>query len=205
MRLIRGELLIMPGLEQVSVTAPRPDIRIVVSLAGRYSLANRRNVGGERRQFACRAINISSTAVVLAVPVQGALGERVLADIEHFGKLEGTIERLLDVRGLVVRIEASDEDRRRLVDKIDWFEKHKNLEVPNQRTQTRFAPSEPCTTLLLADGTVRTCFIMDVSVSGAAVSADFAPEIGTVLAVGKAVGRVSRHFDGGFAVQFIQI
>jgi len=58
---------------------------------------------------------------------------------------------------------------------------------------------------LLADGTVRTCFIIDVSVTGAAVSTDFVPEIGTVLAVGKAVGRVSRHFDGGFAVQFIQV
>jgi hypothetical protein len=194
---------IMTGRQQVVVTAPRPDIRIVVSLAGRYSLANRRNTRGERRQFACRAINISSAAVALAVPVQGALGERVLAEIEHFGKLEGTIERLLDVRGFIFRIEANDEGRRRLVDKIEWFEKRKNLEVSDQRTQSRFVPSDPCSTLLLADGTVRTCFLIDVSVSGAAVSADFVPEIGTVLAVGKAIGRVTRHFDGGFAVEFI--
>jgi len=194
----------MAGRQQVEVTAPRPDIRIVVSLAGRYSLASRRNTRGERRQFACRAINISSTSVALAVPVQGALGERVLAEIEHFGKLQGTIERLLDVRGFIFRIEASDEGRKKLVEKIEWFEKHKNLEVPDKREQSRFVPSDPCSTLLLADGTVRTCFIIDVSVTGAAVSTDFVPEIGTVLAVGKAIGRVTRHFDGGFAVQFIQ-
>jgi hypothetical protein len=194
----------MTGRQQVEVTAPRPDIRIVVSLAGRYSLASRRNTRGERRQFACRAINISSTSVALAVPVQGALGERVLAEIEHFGKVQGTIERLLDVRGFIFRIEASEEGRKKLVEKIEWFEKHKNLELPDKRKQSRFEPSDPCSTLLLADGTVRTCFIVDVSVTGAAVSADFVPEIGTVLAVGKAIGRVTRHFDGGFAVQFIQ-
>lgn len=85
----------------------RRDARIVVSLPGRYSLANRRNTRGERRKFACRAINISCSAVALAVPVLGSLGERVLADIEHFGKLEGTIEHLLDNRGFVVRIAAS--------------------------------------------------------------------------------------------------
>jgi hypothetical protein len=30
------------------------------------------------------------------------------------------------------------------------------------------------------------------------------PETGTVLAVGSVVGRVVRHFVGGFAVQFIE-
>jgi len=70
----------------------------------------------------------------------------------------------------------------------------KNLDVSDQRTQSRFVPSDPCSTLLLADGTVRTCFLIDVSVSGAAVSADFVPEIGTVLAVGKAIGAGDASF-----------
>jgi hypothetical protein len=199
---------IMPGLPpdlDLVVRERRSDVRIVVSLPGRYSLANRRNTRGERRQFACRAINISCSGVALAVPVQGALGERVLADIEHFGKLEGTIERLLDNRGFVARIAASDEEREKLVDKIDWFEKHKNLEVPDKRTQARFVPDDPYSILLLADGSMVTCFVIDLSVSGAAVSADLVPEIGTVLAVGKVVGRVARHFSGGFAVQFVQV
>jgi hypothetical protein len=198
----------MPGLlpdSDLVVAKRRHDLRIVVSLPGRYSLANRRNTRGERRQFSCRAVNISSSgALALAVPVQGALGERVLADIEHFGKLEGIIEHLLGERGFVIRIAASDEERRKLADKIDWVEKHKNLEVPDQRTQARYAPNDPYSTLLLADGTVVTCFVIDLSISGAAVSADLVPEIGTVVAVGKVIGRVARHFIGGFAVQFIQ-
>jgi hypothetical protein len=48
------------------------------------------------------------------------------------------------------------------------------------------------------------CFVVDISVSGAAVSADIVPRIGTVLAVGKVVGRVVRNIQGGFAVQFVE-
>jgi hypothetical protein len=44
-----------------------------------------------------------------------------------------------------------------------------------------------------------------MSISGAAVSADISPAIGTPLAVGKIVGRVVRHFVGGFAVQFVEL
>ena len=198
-------MLGLPPDFDLVATERRSDVRIVVSLPGRYALANRRNARGERRQFACRAINISPSGVALAVPVLGQLGERVLADIEHFGKLEGTIERLLGDRGFVVRMAASEQEREKLADRIHWLEKHKNLEVPDQRAQARFVPNDPYSTLLLADGTVVTCFIIDLSITGAAVSADFVPAVGTVLAVGKVIGRVARHLDGGFAVQFVQV
>jgi hypothetical protein len=48
------------------------------------------------------------------------------------------------------------------------------------------------------------CFIIDMSVSGAAVSADVQPEVGTPLAVGACIGRVVRHLELGFAVKFIE-
>jgi len=37
-----------------------------------------------------------------------------------------------------------------------------------------------------------------------AASSDTVPDVGAVLIIGKAVGHVARHFDGGFAVQFIE-
>jgi hypothetical protein len=43
-----------------------------------------------------------------------------------------------------------------------------------------------------------------MSVTGAAVSSELQPEIGTPLAVGRTVGRVVRHFSEGFAVRFIE-
>ncbi len=47
------------------------------------------------------------------------------------------------------------------------------------------------------------CFIIDMSPSGVAVSADYTPTIGQPLAIGRAVGRVARHLEVGFAVKFI--
>ncbi len=100
----------------------RDDVRIIVSIPGTYSLSDRRDARGERRVFACRAVNLSARAVALAVPVQGEIGERIFANIEHFGKLVGAVVRLLE-RGLVMSISASDEERERLTAKIEWFER----------------------------------------------------------------------------------
>jgi hypothetical protein len=44
--------------------------------------------------------------------------------------------------------------------------------------------------------------VIDVSPSGAAVSADLEPQIGTRLSIGRSVGEVVRIFDEGFGVRF---
>jgi hypothetical protein len=49
------------------------------------------------------------------------------------------------------------------------------------------------------------CFVVDLSVSAVALSAEIVPRIGTVLAVGRVVGRVVRHFEGGFSVKFVEV
>jgi hypothetical protein len=57
--------------------------------------------------------------------------------------------------------------------------------------------------VILPDGGSETCHVVNISVSGAALSAETAPELGTVLVIGKLVAHVVRHLDDGFAVQFI--
>jgi hypothetical protein len=56
----------------------------------------------------------------------------------------------------------------------------------------------------LSDSHMENCLILDLSIAGAAISADTIPAVGSVLAVGKLVSRVVRHFDEGFAVQFVE-
>jgi hypothetical protein len=185
------------------ITERRQDVRIIVSIPGRYSLSCRRDHKGARRQFACRAVSMSATALVLATPVLGPVGERVIADIERFGRLDGSIIRVLE-RGFVMNINATSEQRDHIAEKLVWLEKHKNLELPDNRVSHRVVPDNPNSTLTLRDGARVTCFVIDISVTGAAVSAEIFPEIGTVLAVGKVVGRVVRRFAEGFAIKFVQ-
>jgi hypothetical protein len=189
----------------VVVMERRCEVRIIISVPGRYQLANRGNSRGEPGQYACRAINISSQAIAFAAPVRGAVDDWVKAEVEHFGRFEGPILRLLDDRGFVMHIAAGESERHKLVDRIEWFELHKNHEVTDRRTQARFVPSNPHARLSFADGTRMDGFVLDLSVSGAAISAASIPAVGTFLAVGKVIGRVVRHFVGGFAMGFIEL
>jgi hypothetical protein len=182
----------------------RHEPRIIVSIPGRYVLTNRRDAHGNRREFACRVVNISLHAMTFVAPVNGEIGERVITYCDEFGKLEGLITRVLD-RGFVIKIAATDEERTKLATKIDWYAKNKDHDMSESRGHKRIVPKNPHSTLFFDDGSVLGCFVIDVSVSGVAVSADIKPKIGTPLAVGELLGRVVRHLDDGFAVSFNNI
>lgn len=182
---------------------PPPEVRVIVRIPGRYSLADLRDARGERRVFPCRAVYLSPDEIGLAGPVSGKIGERVIAHVDHLGKLEGPITRLIK-GGFMMSVTANREKRGELVAKIEWLENFKNHDTPNRRAASRIVPANAYSRLTFADGSVETCLVRDFSVTGAAISADTLPAIKSVLAVGSVIGRVVRHFDGGFAIQFIE-
>jgi len=190
--------------DDLVIVERRREPRIIVSVPGRYAMASRRDTRGNRREFACRIVNISLHAMTLVVPVNGPVAERVITHCDEFGKLEGQIARVLD-RGFVMTIAATNEERARLADRIDWYEKNKNHDLSDGRKHKRIMPKDPRSTLVLADESRLDCFVIDMSPSGVAVSADIKPKIGTPLAVGTLVGRVVRHLADGFAIQFIEL
>ena len=182
----------------------RRDVRIVLSLPARYSLANRRDMEGRRREFPGRLLNISARALSLMGPATGDKGERVIVHIDEFGKLEGPIISVLD-GAFVMEIFAPPHQREKLASKISWYEKNKNHDIENHRAHERIMPRNPNSTLVFADGTTMDCLVVNVSASGAAIAAGGIPEIGTVVALGKVVGRVVRQFPEGFGLRFIEL
>jgi hypothetical protein len=190
--------------DDITIVERRREIRIILSIPARYELANRCDPKGNRREFSGRIVNISSHAMTLLGPVCGAIGERVIVHCDEFGLLQGQIAREL-AGGFVVTIVATDEEYERLGARIEGYEKIKNHDFPERRAHKRIIPRDPRSKLFFGDDSRMDCLIIDLSASGAAISADVAPTIGTPLAVGTLVGRVVRHFDGGFAVRFIEI
>lgn len=168
---------------------------------GRYSLANRRDMQGNRREFACRTSRISPFQMLIEAPVLGPKGERVLTFFGELGKLDGWITDVLE-SGFLIDLAVTKTAREGLASKLVWLEKKQREAVVDSRQQKRLIPENPHTNLIFADGTTVCCFVIDVSPSGVAVSADVEPEIGTRLAVGRSVGHVVRRFNEGFAVQF---
>jgi hypothetical protein len=180
----------------------RRNISIIASIPARYTLTRRLNSNGNRRELSCRVVRLSPHEMVLVAPVNGGVGERVIVDLMEFGRLEGIVVKTHHL-GFVIGINLPAEERDRFAAKIDWYEKHKNHDVADNRTFKRIIPHNPYSTVTTSDGKTVGAFIVDMSVSGVAVSADIEPRCGEPLAVGKIVGRVVRHFPGGFGVKFI--
>jgi hypothetical protein len=195
----------MPAMDDVIEVAAferRDDVRVLLNLTGRYMLASKRNLKGERCEFACRIVNVSVSGMALAAPVPGPVGERVIVYSEMLGRLHGSITRLM-ANGFVMSIAANAQTRERLAAKLEWLDRQKDSpELTDSRRHARVVPKNPMATILLGDGSITSCLVIDFSDSGVAVSADLYPDLGTPLAVGKMVGRVVRRFAEGFAVEF---
>lgn len=178
------------------------DIRFIGALMGRYLLASRKNRSHRVQVFACRLQSISPRLMVASAPVLGAPGEELSANFEPFGTVRGRVERLID-GGFSMVIETSAEERDLLIKRIGWYKKRVFHGVADKRAHRRVMPRNPRSTILFADGSRLPCLIIDMSRSGAALSADVQPDLGTPLAVGRVVARVVRWLDVGFAVQFL--
>ncbi len=191
-----------PDLSDFVSVERRAEARVIMSLPGTYSLASVRSEAGRRREFPCRAINMSSRAAMIACPVKGPVGDRPIVYVSAFGKLSGRIIRVLE-GGFVMSLIMADDARQRLSGQLAWMEDHKNHDTHEMRLHDRMVPRDPFSMLTFADGSVLSCLVMDMSATGAAISADLVPEIGTLLVVGRLRARVCRHFPEGFAVEFL--
>lgn len=181
------------------------DVRFIGAIAGCYALSERRSgTDGKLAVYACRLCSISTRLAVAVGPVLGEEGETVTAHFDEFGILRGKITRQLP-SGFVMDLMLTDTERNKLGGKIAWQKKKVHGQIPDKREHKRILPRDPRTVLTLADGAQLPCFVIDISRSGIAVSADIWPGLGTPMAVGKLVGRVVRYLDVGFALQFIQL
>jgi hypothetical protein len=172
-------------------------------ITAKYNIANRRDLRtGSRLFYAARVEAISAETITLSVPVTGDLDEQVLVQVDMLGELRGFVAKRTRT-GFVMSITATDHERARLKVKIEWLEKIRAKKLVNRRQHDRFTPAHPHSTLIFADGSKLRCFVVDMSASGAAVSARTIPAAGMPLALGKVVGRVVRHLPNGFAIRFV--
>jgi hypothetical protein len=162
------------GPAAVSTTELFERRSIDLRLGGRYSLANRHDPQGNRRQFACRTTRVSPYQMMISVPVIGAVGERVVSYFGEFGKLDGWVSEHVE-GGFLIDLALPREKRQQLAGKISWLEKQQKETVHDARGQGRVIPENPHSTLIFADGSMLGCFVIDMSATGAAVSATFSP------------------------------
>lgn len=169
--------------------------RVKVHLLGRYMLA-------DRREFPCQVINMSPGGLAMLAPGLGDVGERVVAYLDHVGRVEGKITRLLD-NGFAMTVNATPRKRDKLAAQLTWLANRQILNLPEDRRHDRIVPRNPMAILKLADGRAMTCRIIDLSLSGAALAAETRPPVGEAVTLGRVPARVVRHLEDGFALEFI--
>lgn len=169
--------------------------RVGVALLGRYMLTN-------RQEYPCRTIDISPGGVSLIAPVKGAVGERVVVYLEHIGRIEGQIARVVE-DGFAMSILATPRKREKIASQLTWLANRDTLGMPEDRRHERVTPMQARTTLTVEDGREYVVRIIDLSRSGVAVSTDLRLSHGDQVTVGRTIGRVVRVFDGGVAIEFM--
>jgi PilZ domain len=171
--------------------------RVKVNLLGRYMLA-------DRREYPCQVVNMSPGGMALIAPVGGAPGERIIAYVDHLGRVEGHVARVFE-NGFAMTIAATARKRDKLAAQLTWLANRHILGLPEDRRHGRIVPRNPMGQLIMPNGRNVTCRIIDVSQSGAGIATEERPPIGALVTLGKVQGRVVRYLEDGFAIEFTRL
>jgi hypothetical protein len=192
MALTQPKLQLLPHAQE-----RRRHSRVRVNLLGRYMLA-------DRREYPCQVINMSPGGMAVIAPVAGNVGERVIAYVDHLGRLEGVVARHF-TNGFAMTISATPRKRDKLAAQLTWLANRHILNLPEDRRHGRIVPRNPSARLIMPNGVNIGIMLIDISNSGAAVRTVERPEVGSLVTIGRVPGRVVRHLEDGFAVEFTRL
>jgi hypothetical protein len=168
--------------------------RVTVRVFGRF-------MREDKQEYPCEVINMSAGGMALLSPVPCADEERIVAYLDNFGRVEGTVVRSFE-GGFAVRILASTAKHEKIANSLTWITNEKTLGLSDGRKYERIMPADPSSKLILPSGEVHPCQVIDVSLSGASVASRVRPPLNTMVILGRMRGRVVRHHDRGVAIQF---
>lgn len=180
---------------QVNNTSPQ---RVTVNLNGRLMLIS------SQIEYDCKAVDMSPADVAFQCTAFPPLGERIVAYVDHIGRLECTVMRHVD-HGFVCKLHVTDRKREKLAAQLTWLANKHKFNLPEDRRHERITPRNTRSELNLDDGRAYPCRIIDLSMSGAAVEIDVRPALGTSVRLGNMRGRVVRHFQEGVAIEFANV
>lgn len=172
--------------------------RVSVNLHGRMLTASRDEVD-------CVVVTMSPGDAELQATARVSAGDRIIAYVDHVGRIEGTVERVASNNAFILTVNATERKREKLAAQLTWIANKHELGLPEDRRHERVAPRNNRSDLSLDDGRSYPCRIIDLSLSGAAVEIAVRPALGTAVQLGNMRGRVVRHFQEGVAIEFLAL
>jgi len=99
-------------------------------------------------------------------------------------------------------ISATLRKRDKLASQLTWLANRQILNLPQDRRHDGFTPRKTVARLVLPNGTNVACRVIDLSQCRHRCNR---PGVGVVVTVGKTQGRVIRHIEDGFAIEFMRL
>ncbi|MGZ8415550.1 MAG: PilZ domain-containing protein [Methyloceanibacter sp.] len=171
--------------------------RVAVNLFGRF-------MREDKQEYPCQVVNMSAGGMAMVAPVKCGDGERIVAYLDNLGRIEGVVVRSFE-GGFAVRILASLYKRERIANLLTWLINQNALGLGEERKHDRIVPRINASKLIMPNGDVHNCRVIDVSLSGASVACTIKPPLGTMVILGRMRGRVVRHHEQGIAIQFVEL
>lgn len=177
--------------------------RLHAPLPGRYFVHPKDQGVVPHRAF-CRLQRATSEAITFAGFGVGSKGDLVSVHFKELGVLTGRISRTIGALMTVELQFETDSRRRKLDGLIGWLDRRHRLRLPENRRSNRFVPKDPVTLAMMPQGGLEEVYILDLSGSGAHIASSTMPRLGDPVMLGRVAGKVVRHTEEGFAMQFYE-
>ncbi len=151
----------------------------------------------------CIVTDISLGGVALKFREQPEAGTAVVLYMPGFDRVSGAVTRA-GAENAAMRFDCSDAKRERLAEKIERYLAGE-LPADTRTRQSGRAALPVARHFRRSDGEIVTFEVCDISLTGASLKTAARPPIGEIVTIGSAAGRVTRHFDGGIALEFIRL
>jgi hypothetical protein len=149
-----------------------------------------------------RVIDISEGGLAMKTDAAADMGDTIIAYPEGLGRLTGKVVRKFE-GGIAIQFDLSDTQRTYLKKRIESAVSGGTyIRLLENRVHKRVAVNLASEARLLDTGEKFTCRIIDISESGAGVSSSERPAVGMRIQIGSLKGRVCRHTEEGFAIEF---
>lgn len=181
----------------------RGNARFIGDVPGRFAFLDRADEW-EGQSFPFSARSVATTRAVVTTDVAVERGERLALRFDDIGVRRGIVERTLK-EGFIVNFADGASIDEPVDARIDWLNKKTRGRAEDRRQHKRVIPKTTAALIVLGTDAPVECRIRDMSASGTAVQASIQPAVGSLVAIGSVPGRVVRHFEGGFAVRFVEL
>ena len=149
----------------------------------------------------CQVASLSLSKVRLLTNLDVPLGVQIVAYIEEFGRIEGQVSQHIP-GGFELAFELNEKRRERFKGRLKWLRDKASGKVEEARRHPRYEPADAKSHITLPDGRTYPCQVIDISLSGAALTTEVLPALGTTVMLGKMKGRVVRYLPNGLAIEF---